>query len=1114
MKPIKLTIEGLNSFYKKQEIDFEYLTERGVFGIFGATGSGKSTVLDAIILSLYGKVPRLKNDLKEAINLNKKFIDVYFSFSISGKEYSVRRIFNRTKTGINTKQAVVYNGKGEALTEKAGDTNAKIESLIGLNAEDFTRSVVLPQGKFSDFLKLGAKARRDMLERIFNLQEYGTDLNRKIKIGISGIEEKVKVLEGKIGVLEGLEEEPYAELEKKEKDLSREIVEKERDYLLIEKEYNEKKIQWGKVQELEKLKIEKMELKKESKYYDNLENKVKKYSGAVKLESNYNNIEKLKIDIKNSSESLITKRDVLSKLNVKLEELKNRRVILDDLKENRVMSIVKRLEDLERILEIEDEKSRLEKDNINNSEKLIKINLKDEKIKKEYEALNEILAGVVRAVGELEKDISENENSIELRKKVEKSKIIYLGIKEMENNLSDLNLRKDELTKNISSLEVLNDKTRNEIGDKKLKKDFYILLREKKDLEKKNLEKKNMDEKISKIKELIGESDKNIVEYNVEIKRLKNSILEKENQERAFILAENLKMNMPCPVCGSKEHPNLKKEKAIEDNIDKEKLEEFEIKLGEILLEKNSLNSDIKYQQEKSLESEELLEKMNLDFDKKSFEKIESKNLDISEILDIKKYEKDIMNYEKESAAKEAELKKDMENLEKEEKNISKLIKNIENMNETIKIEWESLEKFIETEKNIEIKDEKRLELKRDLDGKLESREETIFKIDNIKTEINILNLSKTKILEKKESVRLSLEKSARDLLKYEESKDCKEEKKILLDEKIKIIFDYEDVKNRYLKTEEELNRLNNGIAVLKEKLENLNSFLLENEEKFKMSLEDLNFESKEEFLLSLADKLNSEIEFLKIKKYRENLLKVEGNIEKISKEIEGEKINELIWNKLKLDFSTVKDQYEKLKNDFSILNEKLKKMKKEQEKLKVFIKEKKTLERELEKYNDLRDLFKANKFVDYIAKRRLDYIAKEASKRLKTISRGRYALEIDSMGSFVIRDDFNGGARRNTATLSGGEQFLTSLSLALALSNHIQLKGNAVLEFFFLDEGFGTLDSELLEIVISSLENIQSEKLHIGLISHVDELKERIERKLIVKGSIKSDEGSLVYLD
>ena len=139
------------------------------------------------------------------------------------------------------------------------------------------------------------------------------------------------------------------------------------------------------------------------------------------------------------------------------------------------------------------------------------------------------------------------------------------------------------------------------------------------------------------------------------------------------------------------------------------------------------------------------------------------------------------------------------------------------------------------------------------------------------------------------------------------------------------------------------------------------------------------------------------------------------------------------------------------------------------------------------------------NKFVEYVATNQLKYIALEASKRLGSITRGRYALEIDENLNFIMRDNMNGGQRRSVDSLSGGETFLTSLSLALALSSQIQLKGSSPLEFFFLDEGFGSLDTELLEVVMGSLENLHNDQLSIGIISHVEELKNRVPVKLLV---------------
>jgi len=153
-------------------------------------------------------------------------------------------------------------------------------------------------------------------------------------------------------------------------------------------------------------------------------------------------------------------------------------------------------------------------------------------------------------------------------------------------------------------------------------------------------------------------------------------------------------------------------------------------------------------------------------------------------------------------------------------------------------------------------------------------------------------------------------------------------------------------------------------------------------------------------------------------------------------------------------------------------------------------------------KFSDVRELeknLKGNKFVEYLAQIYLKNIVIDASKRLDWITSGRYSIEINSDYMFVVRDNFNGGVRRSADTLSGGETFLVSLALALALSSQIQLKGSAPLEFFFLDEGFGSLDTGLLDTVMTSLERLHSDHLSVGIISHVEELKARVPMKLLV---------------
>ncbi len=143
-----------------------------------------------------------------------------------------------------------------------------------------------------------------------------------------------------------------------------------------------------------------------------------------------------------------------------------------------------------------------------------------------------------------------------------------------------------------------------------------------------------------------------------------------------------------------------------------------------------------------------------------------------------------------------------------------------------------------------------------------------------------------------------------------------------------------------------------------------------------------------------------------------------------------------------------------------------------------------------------LKKLLEGNKFMEFVTEEYLQTVAVNASRRLLSLTNGQYFLRYN--GGFFVGDNLAGGQLRPVYTLSGGETFLVSLSLALSLSAEVCAKSLRPIEFFFLDEGFGTLDGKLVDTVMDSLEKLKSENLCIGIISHVEELKSRIGRKLI----------------
>lgn len=134
--------------------------------------------------------------------------------------------------------------------------------------------------------------------------------------------------------------------------------------------------------------------------------------------------------------------------------------------------------------------------------------------------------------------------------------------------------------------------------------------------------------------------------------------------------------------------------------------------------------------------------------------------------------------------------------------------------------------------------------------------------------------------------------------------------------------------------------------------------------------------------------------------------------------------------------------------------------------------------------------------------------LARRASFILRQVTDGRFDLLLAD-GDYAVVDAWSDGEQRSARTLSGGESFVASLALALALSD--TLAGSAALGALFLDEGFGTLDRETLDAVATVLESLTDEGRMVGVITHVPELSDRLPARLVVS---KGPSGSTVAWD
>jgi len=250
------------------------------------------------------------------------------------------------------------------------------------------------------------------------------------------------------------------------------------------------------------------------------------------------------------------------------------------------------------------------------------------------------------------------------------------------------------------------------------------------------------------------------------------------------------------------------------------------------------------------------------------------------------------------------------------------------------------------------------------------------------------------------------------------------------------------------------------------------------------------------------------------IEAYREAMRQLEAGIAHIDEVLQGRTVSDEDWRACEERLAAAKARAEEALAAEAKAERDLEELERKAVRWEELEMRRRELEELAGRYAKLQSVFRGNAFVEFVAEAQLEQVCRAASERLGFLTKRRYALELDSAGGFVIRDDASGGMRRPVSSLSGGETFLASLALALALSGQIQLRGRHPLQFFFLDEGFGTLDPELLDTVVTALERLHSESLTVGVISHVPELRARLPRRLIVEPADPAGGGSRVRLE
>ncbi|RMF60662.1 MAG: SMC family ATPase [Calditrichaeota bacterium] len=561
-------------------------------------------------------------------------------------------------------------------------------------------------------------------------------------------------------------------------------------------------------------------------------------------------------------------------------------------------------------------------------------------------------------------------------------------------------------------------------------------------------------EKVRPISEIIGVLTQTEKLLHEQLQTIEKEIQHFHLQSELERFAKELKPGEPCPLCGSLEHPQkLQPGEAAESY------------------------------QTKQIEKEVLSQKVKL----------------IGKILtELRILEKELAALQKPASQIQQKINKAKKAMEKHRKTFH----------------WEgyspddlqTVEKLLQSAAE---QDEKVKEVQSQIDSLQEETEQLQDQLQSLLKELGDSQQQFTTF-----STTFKTTKQKLKLLTYEAYQDSDEsELSSLIQELNKT---YVALEKEFRESEEKIKRLTSLLDTKSGHFESLQKSHRELEqeiedlrEQIAKEVEASPFETLEDIRMILSRKLDMDAERMALEEFKKEKHHLETQLNQLQ-ETYQEQYDPEAHQKVKDTIIQLQEEQKRLMQEKGGLEREISQFKENLNKKQNLEKELQSLKEREENLKILQSLFRGSGFVNYVSSVFLEDLCHAANERFQKLTRHRLRLEINEKNEFQVRDFLNDGQLRSVKTLSGGQTFQASLSLALALSDSIRHRSNVSSNFFFLDEGFGTLDKESLEIVFETLKSLRQEKRIVGIISHVDELQEQIDRYLWIFNDEKR--GSIIY--
>ncbi len=1206
MRILKLHFKNLNSLVGEWTIDFtapEY-SAQGIFAITGPTGAGKSTILDAICLALYGRTPRL-----ERINASQNEImsrqcgECFANLEFQTPSGSYRTLWSQARArkkaegNLQNAQHIIEDSiNNKTLEDKLSKTSQVVTDVTGMDFEHFTRAMLLAQGGFAKFLQSSADERSPILEKITGTEIY-SQISKLVHERKTSEESSLNNINATLAGINLLNANQIEDLQAELTELTNQIT-----VLMADKSKLEHQQTWlGNLQkltnELTAIQQSQQQLQLQQDQFAHDELRLK----DAKLVENINS--DIYIQLQELRKQVTSIRHSLSINQQQLPELQN-------LVTTQQSQVTKAQQEL----------ASYKTDQVQNLKVLQQVRLLDAQLVTKRDGLTIITTKLTASSDELGKllneqqelirqqtdqelqqiqvsqYLSEHQNDANLVSSysgicVELDKLLVLNneIKSnqaeqaaIEGNLAQLS---KQFTEYASKQTAYNEEqsalkqqiTQYEQNIQRLAsgktvamlKDEILLLNSKsgdyRELLRLLQDKNSLALKLQQIATDLTNEQQSITEIKPQLER-ENELLDYTNQLLDNLTAQkllqtkiislsdersNLQSNQPCPLCGSIDHPYAQGGVAVNSEIDNQinqaktkisQLQETITKLNTQLTTNTANIAKLTEQQQELIGSQAQLQ-LNIDnlADKHTLNTHTISSVIIQEQLntitiDITALDEQIkllQNYAEQLNTAQLkhnqldklanEIKLELARLTEQQLASEKRLAELTNDSQQIHGEYDKLLQVLTTtlaEYQLPtISCETIPAIKYSLATLRDAWQNTEKQSNYLRDELQKLahQLAQNASLQKAFNSQISEQQA--ELAELQQSIDE-------LASNRRALFGTKDADTVETQWQQELNSLEEKTKVADNELNQLiqqQTALLALIDKDNTELQPLQINQaflEEQFiarlkLINIADEAEfiskrlSRDKMMAIQETADNLkqqaIELTSRLKQTSETLISEEAKELTVKtseEIQAEIVNIQINYEQYNQHIGEIRGQLIANQQAQEQQQETIAKRDKQLQITERYRRLHALIGSNdgkKFRNFAQGLTFELVVKHANQQLREMS-DRYLLIRDNNAPLELNviDNYQGGEIRTTKNLSGGESFVISLALALGLS---KLSSNKVqVDSLFLDEGFGTLDEDSLQTALDALDSLQRDGKLIGVISHVDALKERINLQIQVE--------------